>query len=265
MKSIVVLLIISLLSGCSILGTYIDPQHPAPEYHLNGQAIRVNFVQLNPTWISQHDIAPRYRVGPFDILNIIVWDHPELTTITTQLSTPQQSGFLVSPGGNIAFPYAGTVKVAGLTLPEIEKKIEQKISKYVRNPQVTVLVVSFRSQEVETMGEIGVNIIPLTDKPTSLLEALNKGGGTNVMDSDTARIFVIRANNVSHVTVYALNAKSPEMMIASEHFYLQNNDIVYVPALAIVDWDRLITQVLAFGSGARAAHDFVHVKWNGNQ
>lgn len=234
----------------------MDPQNPAPEYHLNGQSVRVNYVQLNPTWILQHSSMPAYRVGPHDILNIIVWDHPELTTITTQLSTPQQSGFLVSARGNIVFPFAGKLKVAGLTLPQIEVLVKHKISKYIRDPQVTALVVTFNSQEVQVMGEIGIETISLTDKPTSLLDALNKSGGTNVMSSDTARIFVIRANNVSHVTVYALNAKSPEMMIASEHFYLRNNDIVYVPPIGMVNWDRVIAQVITFGYAVKSTYNF---------
>lgn len=254
MRFFCLLLLVLLLPGCTILGTYMDPQNPAPKYHLNGRSVRVNYVQLSPTWILQHSTPSVYHVGPYDILNIIVWNHPELTTVTTQLSTPQQSGFLVSPRGNISFPYAGTLKVAGLTLPQIERMVEQKISKYIRKPQVTALVVAFRSQQVQTMGEIGVQTIPLTDKPTSLLDALNKAGGTNVMTSDTARIFVVRANDISHVTVYALNAKSPQMMIASEHFYLQNNDIVYVPAIGIVNWDRILAQVLAFGYAVKSTY-----------
>lgn len=255
-KRILGLLIVVLLPGCAVLGTYMDPQNPAPEYHLNGRPVKVNFVQLNPTWVLQNSAPPTYRVGPYDILNVIVWDHPELTTLTTQLSSAAQSGFLVSPRGNISFPYAGTFKVAGLTLPQIQNLIAQKISTYIRNPQVTVLVVSFRSQEAHIMGEIGVKIIPLTDKPTSLLEAINISGGTSVGASDTTRIFVIRANSVARVTVYALNVKSPEMMIAAEHFYLHDNDIVYVPALGIVNWNRILGQILTFGYSVKSTYRF---------
>ena len=249
-KRIFILLTVLLLSSCSMLGNYMDPQNPAPEYYINGQLVKVSYVPLTPTWIIQHNTIPTYRVGPYDILNIIVWDHPELTTITTQLSSAAQSGFLVSDQGTIAFPFAGTVFVSGLTLPQIQTLIAQKISKYIRNPQVTALVVAFRSQEAQIMGEVGVRTIPLSDKPTTLLDAIVGSGGTNVLSSDTSRIYIIRGT-VQRLTVFALNAKSPQTMMLAQHFNLRNNDIVYVAPLAITNWDRWLGQVLLFGSAVK--------------
>ena len=243
-KRILGLLIISLLSGCTLLGTYMDPQNPAPKYYVDNRVVRVSYVQLTPTWVLNHNAVPTYRVGPYDILNIIVWGHPELTTVTTQLSTPGESGFLVSAHGRISFPFAGTFTVAGLTLPEIQTRIEHRISKYIRNPQVTARVVGFRSQEAQLLGEVGMQkTIRLNDKPTTLLDALNSVGGTTVLSANTTKIYVIRGN-VSHLTVYALNAKSPETMMVAQQFFLRNNDIVYVPPLAITNWNRVISQLL---------------------
>src|SRR3990167_3716119 len=157
LKRILILSLIALLPGCTMLGTYMDPLNPAPSYTINGQVKRIRFINLSPAWIVNHNTTPTYRVGPYDILNIIVWGHPELTTVTTQLSTPGESGFLVSAHGRISFPFAGTFTVAGLTLPEIQTRIEHRISKYIRNPQVTARVVGFRSQEAQLLGEVGMH------------------------------------------------------------------------------------------------------------
>lgn len=234
-----------------MLGTYMNPQRPASTYNIQGRLVRVRYIELTPDWILVHQTIPTYRVGPYDVLNVIVWDHPELTTITTQLSGADESGFLVSDQGTIAYPFAGTIKVAGLTLPKIQNLIAKKISNYIRNPQVTVRVAAFRSQEVQLMGEISTKTIPLTDRPISLLDGLSAASGTNVMSSDTSHIFVIRGN-IQQLTIYAVNAKSPEMMMAAQKFILQNNDIVYVPPIPIVDWNRVLTQILAFGGSARS-------------
>lgn len=253
-RRISLLLIIPLLSGCTMLGTYMDPQSPAPTYHVNNKLVKIRLVQLSPTWIVQHDRAqPAYRVGPYDILNVIVFNHPELTTPTTQLSAPGQSGVLVSDQGMITFPFAGTFKVAGLSIPQIQNVIAQRVSKYIRNPQVSVRVVAFRSQEAQILGEIGLQKqIPLTDRPTSLLDALNMAGGTSVSTANTTCIYIIRGN-LQRLTVFEINAKSPQTMMVAQRFMLKNNDIVYVSPLPVTSWNRVISQVLPSFSAAQTA------------
>lgn len=249
-RRIFLLLIMSALPGCTLLGTYMSPQNPAPQYVVNGHVVKTRWVELNPTWVVQHDEPPSpYRIGSYDILNVIVWQHAGLTTPTTQLSSPTQSGFLVSSQGTISFPLAGTVKVAGLTLPQIQTVIASSISRYIRNPQVTVRVVKFRSQEIQILGEIGQQkAIPLTDRPTSLLDAISIAGGTNVATANTARIYVIRGN-LKQLTVFMLNAKSPQAMMVAQRFILKNNDIVYVSPLGITNWNRVISQLMpTFGA-----------------
>lgn len=254
MKRIFVLLNVILLPGCTMLGTYMNPQNPAPEYRVNGHIVKTNFVVLSPTWIVQHNVKPpAYHVGPYDILNVIVWDHPELTTVSTQLSTPGQSGLLVTDQGTVSFPFAGTIKVAGLTLPQIEQLIEQKISKYIRNPQLTVRVATFRSQEVQVLGEVGLQrTIPITDKPVTLFDALNESAGTTVTSANTSCIYVIRGT-VQNLTVFSVNAKSPQTMMAAQQFFLKNNDIVYVSPVPITSWNRVISQILPSFAAAQTA------------
>lgn len=243
-RRILILSLIALLPGCTMLGTYMNPLNPAPSYEINGQVKHIRFVNLSPAWVVNHNTIPTYRVGPYDILNVIVWDHPELTTVSTQMSTPDQSGLLVSDQGTISFPFAGTFKVADLSLPQIETLIEKRISKYIRNPQVTVRVVTFRSKEAQVLGEVGgQRTVPLTDKPMSLLDALNQAGGTSVLSANTTRIYVIRGN-VNDITVFKLNAKSPEMMVVAQHFNIKNNDIIYVSPLSITSWNRVMSQLL---------------------
>lgn len=250
-RRILILSLFALLPSCTMLGTYMNPLNPAPSYEINGQVKHIRFVNLSPAWIVNHNTMPIYRVGPYDILNVIVWDHPELTASSTSISPIAQvsggdgdSGFLVSAEGTISFPFAGTLTVSGLTIPQVEKKIESGISKYIRNPQVTVRVETFRSQEAQILGEVGgQRTIPLTDKPTSLLDAINQAGGTSVLTANTTRIYVIRGN-VNYITVFKLNAKSPEMMVVAQHFNIKNNDIIYVSPLSITSWNRVMNQLL---------------------
>ncbi|OGT36740.1 MAG: hypothetical protein A3F12_00455 [Gammaproteobacteria bacterium RIFCSPHIGHO2_12_FULL_38_14] len=254
LKWIFISLAIALLSGCSALGTYMSASNPKSTYDFRGHTITTRLVDITPDWVADHTEIPVYRVGVYDILNIIVWNHPELTTVSTQMSSPSQSGLLVSADGTIAFPFAGTFKVAGYTIPEVQRIIEQRISKYIRNPQVTVRVTEFRSKEIQVMGEVGgAKTVPLTDKPFSLMDALNQSGGTSLMTANTASIFVIRGA-FENLTIYRLNAKSPQTMMAAQRFVMKNNDIVYVPSMPITNWNRVVNQVLlpTFGSALTA-------------
>lgn len=245
-KRIFFLLLVLIITGCTVTGTYMNPNIPAPKYTINGQVVRVDYAIITPTLVQNFNAVHFYRIGPYDILNIIVWDHPELTTPTTQMTTPVESGTLVSEDGLITFPFAGTFKVAGLSIPEAQQVIAQHLSKYVRNPQVSVRIVAFRSQEVQVMGEIGgVKTIPLADKPLTLLDAINGAGGTNVMSANTTKIFVIRGS-LRKLTVFALDAQSPQNMMAAQRFVLKNNDIIYVPPLSVTDWNRVFSQLFPF-------------------
>lgn len=246
------LIVIATLSGCTMTGDYMSPQNPRGEYQINGHVVQTKLIHVNPNFVVHQNPSPPYHVGPYDILSVVVWNHPELTTTSTMGGMPgaiqsggsNQTGILVDDRGMIAFPFAGTFKVGGLKVSQIQKVIARRISAYIRNPQVSVRVITFRSKEAQILGEVGTQkTIPLSDKPVSLMDALNGAGGTYVVTSNTSKIYVIRGN-IDCLTIYVFNAKSPQMMMATQRFYLRNNDIVYVPPLGITDWSRIIGQIL---------------------
>ena len=89
-----------------------------------------------------------YVIGPGDVLNIVVWDHPELaipsaasnvTSDAGSLSTVG-NGFNVNAQGLIQFPYAGTLKVAGLTEFEARDLLASNLAKFIQKPQITVRI-----------------------------------------------------------------------------------------------------------------------------
>jgi len=142
----------------------------------------------------------RYTIGPGDVVGVIVYDHPELLpnagAVISQSADPTgvqvAPGFIVDANGEIAFPYVGRVRVAGLTEAEASDLIAKLITSQIRDPQVTVRIQSFRSRRVYVEGEVrvpGSQIV--TDVPMTLSEAINRAGGITINGNRSA-ITVIR-------------------------------------------------------------------------
>ena len=73
-----------------------------------------------------------YRIGPLDTVNIIVWRNPDVS-----MSVP------VRPDGKITTPLVSDLPALGKTPTELERDLEKALSKYIRDPLVTVIVTSF--------------------------------------------------------------------------------------------------------------------------
>ncbi|MBN2692999.1 MAG: polysaccharide biosynthesis/export family protein, partial [Burkholderiaceae bacterium] len=74
-----------------------------------------------------------YKVGAGDTLNVNVWRNPDLSM-----------SIQVRPDGKISTPLAPDVQAAGQTPGDIAKEIEARLSKYVRDPVVSVVVTGFQ-------------------------------------------------------------------------------------------------------------------------
>lgn len=98
---------------------------------------------LPPETLALFGKPTPYRVGPGDVLQIVVWDHPELAAALGQpaqngKTTDAASGFLIDEKGDVQFPYAGTVHVAGKDVGTIQKELYSRLSKVYQKPEVTV-------------------------------------------------------------------------------------------------------------------------------
>jgi len=153
--------------------------------------------------------AGAYRLGVGDVLAITVWDHPELTgavprqdNIDNQAGPPAAS-FVIDQRGQLHFPFAGAVPVAGLSRDLARDLLAQRLARYFRAPRVTLQVQAYRSQrvyvdgEVKTPGPQAINDIPMT-----VLEALNRAGGL-LPTADQSRIVIERGGQLYRVNLAA--------------------------------------------------------------
>jgi len=153
--------------------------------------------------------ARPYTIGPADVVNIVVWNHPELVlapagaTLTTDASglAVVGNGYNVSPDGLIQFPLLGTFKIAGLTEDQAREELTRRLAKYLRDPQVTVRVQAYRSGRVYVDGEVKTpGVQAINDIPMTLPEAINRAGGLTKL-ADRATVDVTRSGTTTVVNM----------------------------------------------------------------
>ena len=167
-----------------------------------------------------------YQVGPQDVLNIIVWDHPELTIPTGGQRPAEEDGHRVSSKGTIFYPYVGIVDVAGKTTEQIREILTDRLSKYIQKPQLDVRVVGFNSQKVQVAGAVEKpDSYPITDVALMLSDAVNIAGGNNERADIQSVILTRKGINTRYNLIDRYYRGD-----SSEDIQLRNEDIVYVPA-----------------------------------
>jgi len=253
-KLIGILYLILSLSGCSILPGMQNPS--LSRMHLQSREthrpIQSTLVPITPSLIfEQHQKRYVYRIAPADVLNIIVWQHPEFGLAEIRIANAPSThgaagseGYLVNPEGDIFFPLIGYLHVAGKSVDEVRKEITHRLRKYVNNPQINVRVADFRGQKIYVVGEImKQGYLPLNDQPLTITDALTMSGGIDPNSADPSHIYIIRGDFTSP-TVYWLNAKEPDSLLLAERFNLQPGDVLYVSSATTTRWNRALNHLL---------------------
>lgn len=110
-----------------------------------------------------------YKIGALDVLSIVVWRNPELS-----------SNITVRPDGRISLPLVEDLQAAGRNPADLSRDIEKALSKFIRDPIVTVVVNSFQGVSTEQIRIVGEASKPQSvpfRKNLTILDVMIQAGG----------------------------------------------------------------------------------------
>ena len=223
------------LQGCVIApGMTMDEPAELPE----GKMVRVQTLtmdllnQLEATHKTEvrqvaEEFAVRreeYLIGPGDVIQVIVWDHPELTIPAGSFRDAETSGQQVGEDGYMFYPYVGMVKAGGMNIAALRDYLTDRLSRYIQNPQLDVRVIGFRSKRVYVVGEVQTpGVLPLNDLPMTIADAISLSGGLTP-NAWKSGVNVSRNGKVYEIDLRALY----DFADASQNLMLRHGDIVNV-------------------------------------
>jgi polysaccharide export outer membrane protein len=154
-----------------------------------------------------------FIIGPEDVLEIKVWREPDLTT----------KG-VVRPDGKIGVTLLGDVQASGLTTTQLKGEITAKLTRFVGEPEVSVVVVEIHSQMVHLIGAVGRPGAYTLGGPLTVVELLARAGGLSEFTKGE-NIFIVR--NATERILFNYKAFS-EGRGLQQNIRLKNGDVVIV-------------------------------------
>ena len=205
------LLTIAVFMTTTFLGCQSELEQPHP-------------VEANPEAIRQ------VALGPGDTIELKFFYTPELNE--TQR---------VRPDGKIALQLVGEIRVEGKNPAELRSTLMELYKPHLKDPEIAVVVRSLERHEVHVGGKV---ITPGTiemPRKMTVLEAIMQAGGFDLQEAELANVVVIRHRNGQRHG-YSVNVKAALEGQPIEPFYLEPQDIIYVPQTEIAKLNQWIDQ-----------------------
>lgn len=179
----------------------------------------------------------QYRIQPHDIINVRFqsltnkeFDFFNQSTaaganINNGVGGAQLMGEIVDENGDIPLPVVGKVSVAGLTIFQIQEKLERIAAQYMDSPVVKVRLMNYR---ITILGEVtSEGTVVLSNNRVSMLEAISHAGMTDLADRKNIKLIRQKGSQTEVIYINLLQ----EDFFNSPYYYVYQNDVLIIPPL----------------------------------
>lgn len=197
--------------------------------------------------------AAEYRLGSGDVIRINVYQNPDLTLETR-----------ITEAGIVSFPLLGGVRLGGLTVTAAEKTIADGLrnGNFVKQPQVTIVVLQVRGNQVSVLGMVNrPGRYPIEVADMRLTDMLATAGGTAPTGADIVVLTGTRDGKpfrleVDLPTLFAPGAGDKNVQVLNgDTLWVDRQPMVYIygevqrPGAMRLERGMTVMQALATGGG----------------
>jgi polysaccharide export outer membrane protein len=155
----------------------IKSNTPSPGFAAVGWRIALIAALTGCSSVAPYPPAPstvdapslRYRIGPLDTLNIVVWRNPDVSATV-----------MVRPDGFISAPLVEDTQAAGRTTADLSRELEKSLARYIRDPVVSIVVQKFQgvyADQVRIVGEAAKPQAVAYRQNMTMLDVMIEAGG----------------------------------------------------------------------------------------
>ena len=169
--------------------------------------------------IQQVRSSQIYKLQPGDLVEIQVFREDSMNRVLR-----------ISGNGTITFPLVGVVEIAGCSLTEAEQRLMDRLTEYLKNPQVSMLVKEYGNKTVYVLGQVkkpsSIDIPP--EKSLTVLEAITSVGGFTDI-ANTSKVRVLRMENGKQKTFDVDVTQITKQGNKALDIALVPGDVIFVP------------------------------------
>jgi polysaccharide export outer membrane protein len=198
-------------------------------------------------------VPNEYRLGPGDVVRITVYQNPDLTLETR-----------IGEAGVVSYPLLGSVRLGGSTVGQAEKAIADGLrgGNFVRQPQVSILVVQVRGNQASVLGQVNrPGRYPVETADMRLSDILAVAGGINGAGADTLTLVGTRDGKpmrkvIDLPGIFRSDSREDDVIVQNgDVIYVERAPVVYIygevqrPGALRLERDMSVMQALATGGG----------------
>jgi polysaccharide export outer membrane protein len=158
-----------------------------------------------------------YTVQPGDMLEISVWNEPEL-----------QREVLVAPDGGISFPLAGEITAVGKSIVEIRQELSERLARLIAEPLVTVTVSQVLGNKIYVLGQVTRPGEFVVNPRVDVMQALSMAGGATPFAA-LNDIVILRRRGDEQIAIPFRYGEVSAGRSLEQNIILESGDVVVVP------------------------------------
>jgi len=199
-------------------------QHASPASSEKSELLNAKLISNNAA-PRQAVASADYRIGPEDLLEIDVFQVPELKTSAR-----------VSAKGYIKLHLVDRIEAAGLTVGELESLIAKRLEQYMTEPVVSVFVKDFRSQRISVLGSVKNPLVYYVTGQKYLLDMISMAGGLSPEAGSVCIVQTVTGNPTQNDARERILIDLNELLIRGRtelNIPVHSGDVIQVPRSGI--------------------------------